>query len=1032
MNQTEKTMWRLLPDRRFLSIFLFSVFFSLQALAQGVMIKGVVADATGEGMPGVSILEKGTSNGCITDIDGAFSLTVSGNSSVLSFSYIGYTSTEETVGSRRVINVVLKEDTELLDEVVVVGYGTQKKATVTGSVASVKGDDLKASGVANVTNMFAGQLAGVIATNRTGEPGADMSTILIRGKGTLHDNSPLIVIDGVANRSGLERLNPNDIESINVLKDASASIYGAQAANGVILVTTKRGKTSKPTISYNGNYSISQFTRTPNLLNAYEFMNYSDEISTYKGQNPVFANIKGGYLDGTIDRNRYGDTDWIDAVYRDFAPQTRHSLSASGGSEKVKFHISGDYTYQEPNYRNTEYSFKTTQLRSNIDAQITTNLKVGLDLALRREKRNNPIMKTGTIFWETFQAYPYLYDYYPNGLPGPGIEKGNNLALIVSGKDTGYDRVEDIFLDSKMSFELDLPWITKGLSLSGYAAIDRRFRDNKYFMNTWDTYTYDSNKEEYIKRTGNINDSSIYLSQEHKNYRSKAYHLKLNYDRTFGDHRIGAFVAYEQSETYDDNFWASRKHFLSSNPNFLDFGADLDKNNGGKALATARQNYFGRLNYGYKERYLFEFTLRHDGSMNFASGHRWGTFPGISVGWRLSEEQFMKDAAPFINDLKIRASWGKLGNDVSLDSNKNPIYFQYLSTFNIDNGAILGEDPKRGKGFYPGRIGNPYITWEKVDSKNIAVDGTFWNGLLSFTAEYFHQLRKDILTPKQASIPNYTGLTLPDQNIGEVRNHGIELMVNHRNKIGDINYYIGGNFTFAKNKIKYFDESPNIPEWQRQTGGSMGRWIMYKTDGILQSWEEVADTPQFNQQRSQPGDIRYIDVDESGYMNENDRVYSKYSNTPEIVYGINMGVEWKGWSLSMLWTGQGRVQQMIVPYSFNIHKTFYNNRWTSAEDTPRARYPRAFDHSDRVNTWWSEKWLYDASFLRLKNAEIAYNLPKAWLESAKIEHVRIYLTGNNLFVFDHIKFQDPESDATAWGQKYPQSRTYTVGVNVTF
>lgn len=988
---------------------------------QSQTIKGTVVDNTGEPVIGANVLVKGTTTGVITDIDGNFTLEAPVGSTLV-ISFIGY-ETREVKATVAPMNIVLGDDAQALEEVVVVGYGVQKKATVTGSVSSVKGGELKAAGTANVTNTFAGKLPGVVAVNRSGEPGSDWSDILIRGKGSLNDNSPLIVIDGVANRSGLERLNPNDIESVNVLKDASAAIYGAQAANGVILITTKRGSSDKPVITYNGSFTLSQNTRTPNLMNAYECMTWTDEIRKGNGQAPLYENIKGGYLDGTINRDQYGDTDWMDVVFRNFAPSTRHSLSVAGGSEKVKFYVSGDYTYQEPNYRNTVFNFQTGQVRSNIDARIHDNLKIGVDLDVRKEKRNNSVISTGDIFWEAFMAYPWLYDYYPNGLPGPGLANGNNLAILVSGKDTGYDRVSDVYMNSKFSFELDMPWITEGLKLSGYAAFDYHAREEKQLWDVWDTYDYNANTGEYIKKTTNMNGNNISLNQSHDDNITRTYHLKLDWARTFGDHRLSAFVAYEQSEYEGEGFWAWRGYYLSNRPDYLNFGADKEKTNGGSGYVSARQNFFGRFNYTLMDRYMFEFTLRHDGSMNFAPNHRWGTFPGLSVGWRVSEEEWFKKRFDFVNDLKLRASWGKLGND-RVDA------FQYLSTYDMYNGAILGETPNITKGFLPGRIGNPNITWEKVDSKNIAIDANLWNGLLGFTAEYFYQNRTDILTPKQASVPYYTGLSLPDQNIGEVSNQGVELMVTHRNHINDVNYHVSGNFTFTKNKIKFFDEAANTPEWQRRTGHAIDSWLMYKTDGIYQTWEEVNSTPHFA--NAQPGDIKYVDVDGDGAITDNDRIRSSIGNVPQIVFGLTLGAEWKGLEFSMLWTGQAKVKQMIVPYSYNLDKEFYNNRWISAEETPNAKYPRAFDKDDYENTRWSDFWLYDASFLRLKNMEIAYNLPKSLTTKLNVQNVRLALTGTNLLTFDHIKIQDPESSATSTGQAYPQARTYTFGVNISF
>ena len=995
---------------------------SFSIFQQVPILKGTIVDKkTDEPIVAANVVLKGTTVGVVTDIDGNYMIEATVGS-ILQISYIGYRSIEvKSTAERQIIQ--LEEDTQALDELLVVGYGVQKKATITGSVSHVKGSDLKTIGAANVTNAFAGQFPGVIATNRSSEPGRDHSSILIRGKGTLNNNSPLIVIDGVANRDGLDRLNPNDIESINILKDASAAIYGAQAANGVILVTTKRGLSDKPTIDYNGSITMSQNNRTPELMNAYQNMVWTDEIAKAAGKLPLYENIKGGYLDGTINSRQYGDTDWMDVLFRKASPQTRHSLSIRGGSEKMRFYVSGDYSYQEPHFRNTVLNFQTGQVRSNIDATISKNLKVGIDLAVRREKRNNSVITTESIFKEGFMQYPWLYDYYPNGLPGSGLAFGNNLAIIAAGKETGYNRISDMFLDSKFSFDLKLPWIVSGLSLSGYAAIDYHSREQKELWDVWDTYDYNAITDDYVKKTTNYEGNNITLSQKHDDNTTNTLHLKLNYERNFGIHNFATFVAYEQSKFEGEKFNAWRGYYLSPKPDYLDFGDDKEKTNGGVGYVTARQNIFGRLNYSLKNRYLFEFTLRHDGSMNFATDNRWGTFPGLSAGWRISEESFVKNNYSFIDDLKLRASWGKLGNDRVSN-------FQYLSTFKMQNGAILGEKPIMNKGFIPGRIGNPNITWEKVDSKNIAVDGSMWNGLLGFTAEYFFQNRKDILTPKLASVPDYTGLILPDQNIGEVDNQGVELMLSHRNKIHDITYYISSNFTFTKNKVKFFDEAANIPEWKKRTGQSLDLWTMYKTDGIYQTLDEVNSTPHFA--AAKPGDIKYLDFDGDGEITGNDETFSKYGNIPQIVYGINMGIQRKGIELNMLWTGQARVQQIIVPYSYNNDVEFYNNRWISAEETPNSKYPRAFDKSDYVNTRWSDFWLYDASFIRLKNLELAYTFPKAIIENLKIQNLRLALTGINLITIDKIKVQDPESDASSTGQKYPIARNYSFSVNVSF
>ncbi len=982
-------------------------------------VKGTITDVNGEAIIGANVIVRGTRTGTTTDLDGAFEIELESDA-VLLISYIGYTDIQVPVNNQSYLAIVMKEDLRVIDEVVVVGYGTQKKATVTGSIAQVSGADLKQSPSPNLSNSLVGRMPGVIANNRTGEPGNDYSEIFIRGKGSLGNNNPLYVIDGVANRGTIERLNPSDIESITILKDASAAIYGAQAANGVILVTTKRGNDSKPVITYEGNVGFSEHTRTPNLMNAYQYMVYDDEINAHFGRTEKYKNIKNGYLDGSIDPLLYADTDWMDAVFTT-APQTQHSLSVRGGNDRVKYYISGGYLYQEPGLKNTKLNFNTAQVRSNLDAKITNDFTATLELALRQENRHNSNYNMGTFFWEAFHAYPFLHDYYPNGLPGPGISWGNNLCLLAAG-DTGYDKVKDNFSNIKVAFDLKMPWILDGLYASGFVAFDSQFRNEKRLMDMWDAYRYNPSTGEYDNIRATTGDANINLTQRFDDNRTTSLHFKVGYEKRFENHGINTFIAYEQSKSTGDWFSAYRRDFLSNAVDYLFAGSDNQKNNDGKASISARQNFFGRFSYSFKDRYMAELTLRRDGSQNFMSSKRWGWFPGISAGWRISEEDFFKDKVRFVNELKLKASWGKLGND-----RVDP--FQYVSTYELGTGAMFGLDPKREKGFSIGRLANPSITWEKVDTKNIGFESIFLDHKVSFDFQYFYSMRTDILTKKQASIPDYTGLTLPDQNIGEISNRGVEMSLMYKDKVENFDYYIGGNFTFARNKIHFFDEATNVPDWQRRTGHQIDSWLVYKTDGIYQTQEEIDSTPHL--MNTKPGDIKYIDVDGDGSITSLDMVRIYKSAIPEIVYGINMGGKWKNIELNLLWTGQGRAMQMVKPGSYNRDVTYFNNRWISAEQTPNAKYPRAFDRDDSFNTFNSDFWLKDASFIRLKNVELAYNVPKSLLEKINITGLRVYVSGFNLFSIDKIKIQDPEG-TNAGGMYYPQQRIYNFGVNLSF
>ncbi|SMG12305.1 SusC/RagA family TonB-linked outer membrane protein [Sphingobacterium psychroaquaticum] len=986
---------------------------------QEKVASGTVRDQDGKPLVGVSIKLKNSDKVTQSNSDGQFSLAVEGVDPVLQFSYVGYL-TQEVPYRATMMDVVLVEDLAQLEKVVVVGYGTQKKATLTGSISQVSGDELKKSVAPNLSNSLVGRMPGVIANNRSGEPGNDFSEIYIRGKGSLGNNSPLYVIDGVANRGGIERLNPSDIESITVLKDASAAIYGAQAANGVILVTTKRGNGTKPIITYEGNFGLSENTRTPKLMDSYQYMVYDDEINAHFGRNEKYKDIKNGYKDGTIDPLLYANTDWMN-VFFTRSPQTQHSLSLRGGDERIRYYVSGGLLYQKPGFRNTNLDFKTVQFRANLDAKINRDLSLLVEVGTRQENRHNSNYNMGTFFWEAFHAYPFLHDYYPNGLPGPGISWGNNLALLAAGA-TGYQKIKDNFLNTKVGFNLKAPWIVDGLYFSGYGAFDSQVRNEKRLNDMWDAYRYNPATKEYNNIRETTGEANINLSQRNDDNGTDTWHFKVGYEKIFGPHNINVFAAYEQSKSRGDWFSAYRRDFLSNAVDYMFAGSDNQKNNDGKATISARQNYFGRLSYGFKDRYLMDFTLRRDGSQNFTSDARWGWFPGIAAAWRISQEDFFKENLPAINELKIKASWGKLGND-----RVDP--FQYLSTFNLGDGALFGVDPKRGKGFTPGRLANPGITWEKVDTKNIGFESVLFNQSLSFDLQYFYSMRTDILTQKQASVPRYTGLTLPDQNIGEISNRGIEASVMYRSKVRDFNYFIGGNFTFVRNKIHFFDEAVSVPDWQRRTGHSIDSWLVYKTDGIYQTKEEVNSGPHLL--NTAPGDIKYVDVDGDGNITSNDMVRIYESAIPEIIYGVSMGGKWKNFELNVLWQGQGRAKQMIRPGSYNRDVTYFDNRWISATETPNALYPRAFDRDDTFNTRNSTFWLKDASFIRLKNIELAYNLSPKVLERIKMDNLRIFVGGFNLFSIDHIKVQDPEG-TNAGGMYYPQQRIYSVGLNVSF
>lgn len=622
-------------------------------------ITGKVTNENGEPLPGVTVVVKGTTNGTVTDVDGKYTLTIADDAKVLVFTYIGMNPEEVTIGNQTIINVVLKIAAVGLNEVMVVGYGTQRKASLTGSVATVKGNNLTQSSSVNVSNSLAGRLSGVVANNRSGRPGEDNSQILIRGLNTFGGgNSPLIVVDGIPDRD-MNRLNPADIETVTVLKDASAAIYGVRSANGVILVTTKRGKSGKPVVTYDGSFGTQQLTRLDKRVGAWEYMTYYNELNVDKGGTAPYSQSDIDKYKAGNDPN-YTTTDWLGEVYRKNAPQTSHSLSVNGGNDQVKYYFSGQFLNQTSNFSNSSEDFKEFNIMSNIDVKVTKNLGVYLDIAARKEDRWHPVWDISDILHETVSMYPFLPVYWSNGLPDACISNGRNPVILTSAE-PGYDKINRLIVNPKMGFTLQMPYIVEGLSLSGYAAFDFNIQSEKKMQKPWDAYTYDKTTDTYINQRSSTSITSI--TQDEKLANQNTYFLKLNFERQFAKHGINAFVGYEQTTNNSHETYAYRRDLLSDQVDQIFTGSTEGQTATGAALQDGRASYLGRVAYNYSEKYMADIAIRYNGSFNFPADNRWGLFPAISLGWRVSEENFFKSNIKAIQNLKIRASWGIMGND---------------------------------------------------------------------------------------------------------------------------------------------------------------------------------------------------------------------------------------------------------------------------------------------------------------------------------------------------------------------------------
>jgi len=1004
-------------------------------------VTGVVKSPDGP-LAGVTVKVRGSRAAGQTDKDGRFSIQAAANS-VLIFSHVSYTVKEVPVNGQAELSVDLEPLNSSLGDVVVVGYGTQKKATLTGSVAVVKGEDLVKSPQPNLSNSMAGRFSGLVANNRTGEPGYDGSSFYIRGLATTGSNDVLVVVDGVPGQvGGLERLDPNDIESMTILKDASAAVYGSRAANGVILITTRRGKTGKPTINYSFNQGFASPTRLPKMADAPTYATIQNEIQYYDnpagGMNQIYTDAQVQKFKDGSDPLNYPNTDWPKLALKKTALQNQHSLSVNGGSENVKYYVSLGLLGQDGLYKNGVTHYDQYNFRSNIDANVTDRLKVSIYLSGREEDRLYPSTSAPNLFRSIYRAYPTVSAYFPNGKPTYGIE-GNNPVLQATDIG-GTTRNPTQVFNGILKASYSIPGV-RGLSVDGFVAMDKSWSFNKAFSKPYVVYQYTASTGVYspVVVGGSSGLATLYETQLNRSLLTE--NIKLNFVRGFGDHHINAFVAYEQAETRQDSLAAFRLNFPTQLTPELSQGgsAATDDGTAGSSYHFTRKSYIGRLAYDYKEKYLLEAQMRIDGSSTFPAGKQYGHFPSVSAGWRISKEDWWKDVAA-INDLKIRGSYGTLGND-------NVGLFQSFDNYSFNNMYVLGGSIHPGVDLI--KLANPNITWEVAKKLDLGLNAVFLN---HFTLEfiYFQQKRSDILTPRNASIPQLTGIVnpfgsdalVPSENIGKVNSSGFEATLGYSNSTsGGFHYGISGNLTYAKSKIVFIDEAPAVLAYQKQTGRPINTYLLYNTVGIFRSASDLAKYPHLA--NAQAGDLIYQDVNGDGKITADDQTRSKYGNIPEITYGVLLNASFRNFDFSAVFAGQTHVSQYVLPESGtigNFYSSWANNRYSPSHTG--GSYPRVDDRaSSSVNggLYNNSFWLNNASFLRLKNLEVGYTLGAPVLTKLRISSVRVYANAFNLFTITKVKDYDPEGTVnsgaslySASGQFYPQQRIVNVGVNVRF
>jgi TonB-linked SusC/RagA family outer membrane protein len=1000
------------------------------AAQAGGRVTGTVTSDTGTPLAGAQVSITGTALGAVTGSDGQYTISnVPPGSQTVRANSVGFAESTQTVtvaaGQAVTANFQLTAQVLSLEGIVAVGYGTQKKATLTGAVSAVEGAELAEAPSVNLSNTLAGKLPGVVTLNTSGEPGYDGSSIRIRGNHTLNDNSPLVVIDGVPGRAGLERLNPQDIESISVLKDASAAIYGSRAANGVILVTTKRGVEGKPLLSLDFNQGFNQPTRLPEMADAATYMTMLNEIDLYRNREPRYSDEEIQHYANGDDPWLYPNTDWFDAVIKPMSYQTRGDVSLRGGADRVKYYLSLGGLTQDGYYRNSATRYNQYHIRSNIDGQVSENLTLRFDLSGRLEDRNFPNRSAGSIFRALMRGKPNLPAYWPNGKPGPDIEYGDN-PVVIGTPATGYDDDERYYVAGNLVAELKIPGV-EGLTLRGTAAYDQMFRYQKSWRTPWTLYTWD-----YVTRDENGEPvltpakrgySAPELNQRDAQDRDILLNLVADFQRDFGEHSVGVLGGVEEQRSDDSYVSAFRKFFISDQIDQIFAGGDAEKNNDGSAGVARRLNYFTRLNYDYADKYLLEFVGRYDGSYIFPESHRFGFFPAASAGWRVSQEPFMQNQGLF-DDLKLRVSWGQTGND-RIDE------WQYLASYGFGSGYVFGIDDEVNS-IYQTRTPNPNVSWEVANQLDFGVDGTMLDSRLSFTLDYFRENRDDILWWRNASVPQTTGLSLPRENIGKVNSWGYDGSLSWRQTVGsNSSFDVTLNGGYTQNEIKFWDEAPGAPEWQRSTGHRMDTNLFYNAIGIFEDQAAVDAYPHVDGAR--PGDIIFEDYNKDGEITADDRVRVNANDDPTFVAGLTLDAQVHRFDFTVFFQGATGAVQYLQTESGDIGnylKEYAENRWTP--DNPTASAPRAFNRGDEY--WTSNRntyWLHDADYLRLKTLSVGYRLPESLTSRLGMQNMRVYVSGFNLLTWDTLKLIDPEGRSDN-GQYYPQARVLNVGTSLSF
>ncbi len=982
-------------------------------------ISGKVTAASGGNLPGVNVVLKGTNIGTPTDVEGSYSLDLPDASGTLVFSYIGYISQEIPVKAQSVIDVVLQENKQVLDEVVVVGYGSQKKGSVTGAVGTISKENLVRRPVSNIQQALQGQLPGLTIVDNGGAPGKSNTTVRVRGVTTLSDNNPLVIVDGIEQR--LADINPNDIESVSVLKDASsAAIYGSRAANGVILVTTVQGRSGKLAVNYHGYYALQKANNKPQHMELEAFMRMLNVGAVNAGVAPKYTEEYIREYVNATDRLKYPlPNTWFETLYS-IAPQQNHSLSVSGGSEGVRSRLSLRHQNQDAIVPNS--GSKISEIRLNTDFKLSSKITVNTDLNYRYTNFTSLVNDNNryeNIYNRMFHSSQWAVPKYPDGTYGLSAQGHNPLMYA---EIAGVSKTNDDYIIGNFKGN----WaITKDLTFSTQFAARFNNTMTKSFANKYEVRDY-YNKD--IVRKNVIMNS---LTEDRIFSRETTLNNLLTYSKEIGVHEFSILAGYSQIRNVGNNVNAFRQNFYNNNIQSIGQGAnDNTKNNGGADYEWGLRSFFCRINYAYQNKYLLEINSRYDGSSRFMQNRRYGYFPSASLGWRISNEKFWEKPGAYVNDLKLRASWGKNGNQaVALYS-----YFPTLSLVNYTFDGVPAS------GYAQLTLADPNLTWETTTQANVGLDAQLFSNKISLIVDYYRKRTDNILLV--LPVPGTLGLNPSARNAGIVDNNGWEFAIGLQNKWEQFALDVNANLNINNNKVvslagtgPYISADETDPIFIIGEGYPINSHWGYQTDGLFQTADEIAQYPTLVA-GTKPGDVKYVDSNGDGIINPSDRKYLGNS-FPKYTFGTSVNLSYKSLSLDILFQGAAAVKTRLAGALAEMgnnegftHAIYSDNYWTPEHRD--ARFPRPLK-SDLRNLSSSDRMMINGSYLRMKNIQLVYQLPSRLTEKAFIQRMNVYVSGTNLLTFSKLNEWnlDPET-VSGRGAVYPQTSLYTLGVNLSF